>query len=82
MHPEKSIQAHWDLNADVMFPIHWGTFALSFHDWFEPINLAVEYANQNGVKLVTPKLGQKIEYNQPIKNQSWWKPLEIESREK
>jgi len=82
MHPEKSIQAHLDLNADVMFPIHWGTFALSFHDWFEPINLAVEYANQNGVKLVTPKLGQKIEYNQPIKNQSWWKPLEIESREK
>ena len=79
MHTEKSVQAHMDLEADIMFPIHWGTFDLSNHDWFEPINLATQHAAENGVNLVTPKLGQAFVYGQSMQNQEWWKPLEAES---
>jgi len=82
MHTEQSVQAHRDLNADVMFPIHWGTFDLSNHDWFEPINLAVDYAGKNGVNLVTPMLGESIVYGQTIENKDWWKPLENVSKKK
>lgn len=76
MHTEKSVMAAKDLNVKMMFPIHWGTFALSYHDWFEPINLAVKYAGKYRMNLVTPKLGQSIDPEQPILKENWWKPLE------
>ena len=37
MIPERSIDAHIDVQGQVLFPIHWGTFQLSNHDWDEPI---------------------------------------------
>ena len=43
MHTEQSIPAAKDLKANIMFPIRWGTLNLSNHDWYEPINLAVQY---------------------------------------
>ena len=78
MHPENSVQAHLDLKAEIMFPIHWGTFNLSFHDWFEPINLAVEFAAKRNIKLLTPKLGQQFEYGHTLNREAWWKTLEMQ----
>ncbi|WP_027391450.1 MBL fold metallo-hydrolase [Aquimarina latercula] len=76
MHTEKSIQAAKDVNAQLLFPIHWGTFNLSNHDWYEPINLAVEFSNRESVELVTPKIGQTIKFGDEILNEFWWKMLE------
>ncbi len=66
-----------DLKAEIMFPIHWGTFNLSNHDWYEPINLAVQYASEDQVNLVTPKLGETLTYGEPINNETWWYPLQV-----
>ncbi len=76
MHTEYSIKAAQDLNSALLFPIHWGTFALSYHDWFEPINLTVEYAEDAGINYVTPKLGQTITFGDKVNNDFWWKELE------
>lgn len=78
---ERSVEAAKDLNTRMMFPIHWGTFSLSYHDWFEPINLAVNHAKEKNVVLITPKLGQTIRFGDEISNEMWWKPLETESPE-
>ncbi len=78
MYTENSIEAAKDLNTVIMFPIHWGTFVLSYHDWFEPINLAVRYAEEKNVLLVTPKLGQTISLSDTVRNEMWWKALETE----
>ena len=72
MHTEQSIQAAIDLKANIMFPIYWGTFNLSNHDRYEPINLAVQYAFEDQVNLVTPKLGETLTYREPINNVAWW----------
>src|SRR5690606_5890649 len=80
MHPEKSIKAAQDIRAKVMFPIHWGTFNLSNHDWYEPINLAVDYANKQDINLVTPKIGETVIYGTAYKNELWWKALEATSK--
>lgn len=77
MHTEFSIEAALDLNSNLLFPIHWGTFALSYHDWFEPINLTVDYASAAGINYVTPKLGETITYGEEINNEYWWKEIEI-----
>ena len=77
MHTEQSVQAALDLRTKIMFPIHWGTFNLSNHDWYEPINLAIEYAFEKKVPLVTPKLGETLTYGDPINNVPWWYPLQV-----
>ncbi|MGB0346066.1 MAG: MBL fold metallo-hydrolase [Balneolaceae bacterium] len=76
MHTEYSIEAAKDINASVLFPIHWGTFALSYHDWYEPINLTVEYSETAGINYVTPKLGETITFGEDYLNVSWWKEIE------
>ncbi len=80
MFTEYSIEAGRDVRASLFFPIHWGTFNLSFHDWYEPINLTVEFARKKNVALVTPKLGQSIRFGDKIDNESWWKDLEALSK--
>ena len=77
MHTEQSVQAAIDLKANIMFPIYWGTFNLSNHDWYEPINLAVQYAFEDQVNLVTPKLGETLTYREPINNVAWWYFLQV-----
>ena len=37
MHPEAAIQAHKDLGATTMLPVHWATFSLAYHAWAEPM---------------------------------------------
>ena len=76
MHTEQSVQAAIDLKANIMFPIHWGTFNLSNHDWYEPINLAVQYASKKKVSLVTPKLGETLTFGDPIHNLPWWESMQ------
>ena len=72
MKPENSIKAHLDLGASILFPIHWGTFQLSNHDWDEPIIRATAAATEKNVKMVTPKLGEKVRLGEPFQNEQWW----------
>ena len=46
MLPEQSVQAGIDLNAHILFPIHWSKFDLSSHIWDEPINRFIAEANK------------------------------------
>ena len=72
MKPENSIKAHLDLGASILFPIHWGTFQLSNHDWDEPIIRATAAAAEKNVRMVTPKLGEKVSSGEPFQNEQWW----------
>ena len=75
MNPENSIKAHVDLGSAILFPIHWGTFQLSNHDWDEPINRATAAADKNNVTIVTPKLGEKVTFGEPFQNTRWWESI-------
>ena len=75
MIPERSIDAHIDVQGQVLFPIHWGTFQLSNHDWDEPINRAVFASESAGISMVTPMLGEKITAGQPVQTSHWWSNL-------
>lgn len=54
MLPEEAVQASIDLNAKVLFPIHWGKFDLSLHPWDEPAIRITKEANKRNVSLATP----------------------------
>jgi len=61
VNPEEAIQTHLDVRGEVMLPIHWGTFNLGLHAWDEPIQRAIEAANEHDVRLLTPTPGQLID---------------------
>ncbi|NRF67280.1 MBL fold metallo-hydrolase [Aquincola sp. S2] len=72
MSPESAIQAHRDLDAGTLLPVHWGTFNLAYHAWDEPMVRAVKAAKAQGVQIVTPRPGEKFEVGAPFVNQAWY----------
>jgi L-ascorbate metabolism protein UlaG (beta-lactamase superfamily) len=74
MFPEQTVQASLDLKAHYVWPIHWGTFNLALHDWFDPMKRVTLAAQAQGVKLLTPIFGQVVEYPGRMQTEKWWAP--------
>lgn len=72
MSPEQAVQAHRDVGAKRMFPVHWSTFNLAYHDWDEPIRRTAAEARRTGVALVTPRLGEWVDTDREFRSTSWW----------
>jgi L-ascorbate metabolism protein UlaG (beta-lactamase superfamily) len=51
MGPDNATNAHLDLKGDIMMPIHWGTFNLAPHAWFEPAESLVKFGEEKKIKL-------------------------------
>ena len=72
MPPEQAVQAHREVRAKRMFPVHWSTFNLAYHDWDEPIRRTVAEARRTGVELVTPRLGEWVDADREFASTPWW----------
>jgi L-ascorbate metabolism protein UlaG (beta-lactamase superfamily) len=71
MGPRYAADAHLALKGALMMPIHWGTFNLAPHAWYEPIERLLTYAKEDGIKLFAPVPGEPTE----VKNEyvsGWW----------
>jgi L-ascorbate metabolism protein UlaG (beta-lactamase superfamily) len=71
MGPDKATNAFLDLKGKVMMPVHWGTFNLALHDWFEPIEKLQQYAIDKKIELFVPEPGKPTEFKGPY-NSGWW----------
>ncbi|USD43052.1 MBL fold metallo-hydrolase [Vibrio sp. SCSIO 43135] len=78
MQARHTMQAHLDLQAEQLFPVHWSTFELFAHKWDQPMTDLIEEANKVGAVLTTPMVGQTIEPNSGIYNTYWWQGIELE----
>ncbi len=74
MMPEDSLQAFKDVRGKVMVPIHNGTFDLSTHAWFDPMEKITKLAQENNVTLLLPQIGQLINTTEAVATSSWWIP--------
>jgi L-ascorbate metabolism protein UlaG (beta-lactamase superfamily) len=72
MSPEQAVRAHREIGAKRMFPVHWSTFNLAYHDWDEPIRRAAAEARRTGVALVTPHLGEWVDGDREFVSTPWW----------
>jgi L-ascorbate metabolism protein UlaG (beta-lactamase superfamily) len=72
MFPEQTVQAHQDLKGNVLHPIHWGTFNLALHPWYEPMERLTAAARLNMVKIATPVVGETTVYSSSIPTARWW----------
>ena len=81
MHPQQSAQAHLDVKAKYMVPIHNGTFDLSLHTWTDPFERISEWASEYDIALLTPKMGQLVQLQDvqglTEKAQRWWQNIAV-----
>lgn len=75
MLPEQVAQAFFDVRAQRLMPVHWGMFVLSVHDWFEPARAIAALADERGIDLVTPRLGELVTLDGALRTARWWEPL-------
>lgn len=60
MDPQQALQATIDLNADYLFPVHWGTFQMTQEPVGEPMNellRAADASNFDQTKIIQPAIG-------------------------
>ena len=71
MGPEHAANAHLALNGKLMMPIHWGTFNLALHAWYEPIEKLEQFAKEKHIELFVPQPGKPTEVKSY--NSGWWR---------
>ncbi|MEP6675214.1 MAG: MBL fold metallo-hydrolase [Ferruginibacter sp.] len=72
MMPEETVMAAIDLKARVLFPVHWGKFALAYHLWNEPPERIVKAAAGKDLQVTTPMIGEQIILDENYPQQQWW----------
>lgn len=72
MGPDNASNAHLDLKGEVMMGIHWGTFNLAPHAWYEPAERLVTFGKDKNITLFLPEPGKPTEVN-GAHNSGWWK---------
>jgi L-ascorbate metabolism protein UlaG (beta-lactamase superfamily) len=72
MMPEETVQAAIDLNARAMMPVHWGKFMLAMHEWNEPVKRIIKKADELGMAVVTPRIGEPLAIKSGLKGEAWW----------
>ena len=76
MNPNESVQAAKDTHAKWYIPIHWGAFVLSNHAWDEPPELAVRVAEELGINIATPRIGEIADYDKIEQfTKHWWEGI-------
>ncbi|MDR2352864.1 MAG: MBL fold metallo-hydrolase [Deltaproteobacteria bacterium] len=76
MTPEETVQAGLDLNAKYIIPAHNSKFSICYHDWDDPLIRVKKASLEHGVNLLTPKIGEVVNLNEPGDNfGEWWKGL-------
>ena len=82
MFPEETVQAHIDLRGKVLHPIHWATFNLALHAWYEPMQRLTAAADSAGVLTATPVVGETTVYGSYIPARRWWENTMARGSEK
>ena len=72
--PRNALKALQLLGGGPFLPVHWGTFALSTHDWDEPAETLLALGSSTGANLLMPRLGEPVEPAHRRDPVPWWRP--------
>jgi L-ascorbate metabolism protein UlaG (beta-lactamase superfamily) len=72
--PEEAVRAQLAVGARVLLAVHWATFNLAFHDWWEPADRLAAAATTAGVEVAIPRPGELVELGAPLPTAPWWRP--------
>ncbi len=76
INPEEAVEVHRMVKGQLLIPVHWGTFNLSYHSWTEPVERLLVEAEHWGVNVAIPKPGQSFEPAEPLVIERSWDDTE------
>lgn len=76
MQPEETLQAFIDLKGKTLMPVHNGTFDLGLHPWQEPFDRIMALAQEKGIAITTPQMGEQLDARQPAAGTAWWRQVD------
>ncbi|MEN8243417.1 MAG: MBL fold metallo-hydrolase [Thermodesulfobacteriota bacterium] len=76
MLPEEAVRQHLDLGGSLLVPLHWATFDLALHPWYEPVERTLTAAVTSGVQVITPLIGERVDCSRPSEVNPWWRGVE------
>lgn len=82
--PANALRAFDLLGSGTLLPIHWSTFDLGLHPWYEPAETLINLAMANKTRVLTPILGRPFEPEHVEGPIPWWRevrPERIRARE-
>ncbi len=71
MNPEEAVDAWQQLGKGRFMPIHWGTFDLALHSWYEPADKLVALAKAEDIPLIMPQPGKWHQLSTTT-DPMWW----------
>ncbi len=77
----EAIDAFQQMRAKKLFPIHWGTFDLALHSWYEPINELEKISAEKDIPLLSYPQGKWFRLDDVSEN-GWWKQYSEEMSNK
>ena len=75
MLPEEAVRQHQDLHGDILVPLHWATFDLGLHTWYEPVERALTAARESDIRVITPIIGEQVNASRLPAGNPWWRNL-------
>ena len=75
--PRNALEAHALLGGGAFLPVHWGTFALSTHDWDQPAEVLFALGRARGAQLLMPRLGEPVEPAHERAVTTWWRAANL-----
>ena len=76
MMPEETAQAALDLKSNLFMPIHWGSFVLALHSWYDPVERVTAKSEELNQPILIPKIGEIVDLRTPSQiNSGWWRSL-------
>jgi len=71
--PENALKAMALLGGGAFLPVHWGTFSLAMHAWYQPAEVLLQLGREYGARLLMPRLGEPAEPELASKLEPWWR---------
>ena len=75
MNPEDAVRQATDIRAVSVVALHWVTFDMALHTWYEPIERMIKATSAKDVTLVTPLPGRKVSAGETDIDTFWWRNL-------
>ncbi len=72
LNPEEAVEAFEMVDGGQFLPIHWGTFDLAPHSWYDPMERLVSINETKPIQLVTPKPGEWVPLENSQTDPYWW----------
>jgi L-ascorbate metabolism protein UlaG (beta-lactamase superfamily) len=72
MFPHEAVKAFLELKGKNYIPAHWGSFNLSTHNWYDPIEGAIKSCEEKGVNYAIPYPGEAVVVGEELPRRKWW----------